>query len=982
MNHQRVAALFDQALDVAGEERAAWIERACAGDAELRAELERLLRADQRAANFLERPPALVADAAAAAQAVAPAESAPRQFGAWRVLRRIGSGGMGEVWLGERSDGQFEQRGAIKQLAYPTPGLLQRFRQERQILARLEHPDIARLIDGGVDADGAPYLVMEYVEGVPITQYARDRALDLRARLQLFLRVCGAVQYAHQNLIVHRDLKPANIFVTAQGAPKLLDFGIAKVLATTEEAAQTQTAARLLTPDYAAPEQFSGAAITTATDVYALGVVLYELLAEVRPRRSAPMDASTAATTTEPLPPSAAIDRTTGAVRRRALRGDLDRITLTALAADPQRRYPSAEALGADIRRYLEGRPISARRDSAWYRLRKFAKRNRYALAAAVAVVAVSVAAAIISLHQAHLAREQATRAEEQAARAQAVRKFLVGVFEQAKPDENKGQPITAQQLLRIGEGQLAVGVGDPPAIRADLTGLIGTLYWDIGDYARAQPLLQEAVAQSADPRVTDEIRARNLLGLATTESEKQVFDAAYNHAQQALALARQAGSAGVGEMSDAHRLIANILFLRGDSKLAEPLLRQLLVDDRANSGTSPAVVADDLQLLGSVLGELTRYDESETAFRDAIKIDSSSHGDRNSKISGSYNELGQMLLHKGDLAAAENALRIALNGVRQLYGPESQPAWTVQSNLLHVLEMKGQFEEVLPQRLRMLEQENKAQIETRPESLAFHTNLVGVDYRELGQLDKAAAAFREALAIWAMIQGSSTQTNSANPLFNLGITLELQGRYAQAQTSLRAALAIQQKHELPSSQWLNATRGELGNLLRLQHQFPEAWRELREAVAALAAATENSGSESNPILATLQARLAEAELDAGNLAEAHATAIGALALARKALPAGNFRLGPPLFALARVELAMASAGEAESLLHEALALRSAVHPANDPRILEVKVALVNALTTQKKTDEARKLTAEIEPLLLASITPYAADLRERLAKK
>jgi len=615
---------------------------------------------------------------------------------------------MGEVWLGERSDGEFEQQVAIKQVAYPTPGLVQRFRQERQILARLAHPNIARLIDGGVDADGAPYLVMEYVEGVPITAYVRDHALDLRARLQLFLRVCGAVQYAHQNLIVHRDLKPSNILVATDGTPKLLDFGIAKVLATTDVAAPTQTAARLLTPDYAAPEQFNGGAITTATDVYALGVVLYELLTETRPLRTAPFDASAAVTSNEPTPPSAAVDHPTGVVPRRALRGDLDRITLTALAADVQRRYATAEALGADLQRYLDGRPIAARRDSAWYRLRKFAKRNRYALGDAVTVVAVSVAAAFISLQQAQLAREQAARAEQQAARGQVVRKFLVGVFEQARPDENQGQPITAQQLLQIGEAQLAAAVGNAPAIRADLTGLIGSLYWDIGDYARAEPLLKAAVAQSAEPLVTDEIRARNLLGLAAVESEKQAFAAAYGHAQQALVLARRAGRAGLSEISDAERVSANILFLRGDSKLAEPLLRQLLAADRLNLATAPALVADDLQLLGSVLGELARYDESESAFREAIQIDSRSHGDRHSKISSNYNELGQMLLHKGDLAGAEAALRIALDGVRQLYGPESQPAWTVQSNLFRVLEMQGRFAEVLPQRLRMLEQEKR----------------------------------------------------------------------------------------------------------------------------------------------------------------------------------------------------------------------------------------------------------------------------------
>ena len=486
MNRDRVAELFGQALDLPVEERGTWIADACGTDTSLRAELERLLRADARAGEFMEHPPALIA--AAMDASVNGADSLP-QFGQWRTLRKIGSGGMGEVWLAERDDGEFEQRVAIKQLSYPTPGLMQRFRQERQILARLEHPNIARLIDGGMTADASPYLVMDYVDGVPITQYAREQNLSLRARLQLFLQVCSAVQYAHQNLVVHRDLKPSNILVGTDGAPKLLDFGIAKVLATTDAAAQTQTAARLLTPDYAAPEQFDGGAITTATDVYALGVVLYELLVGSRPKRDARLTAR--ASVADVTAPSAALDRTTGDAgkRRRELRGDLDRITLTALAAEQQRRYPSVEALAADLQRYLQGRPIAARGDSAMYRLRKFVRRNRWTVATAVFVFAVCIAATVISLQQARNALEQATR-------AQAVRAFLVGVFKQASPDQNKGKSITAHELLDAGAMQLAENKEDPPDVKADLTEVIAGLYADIGDDERAQSLHEANIDQ------------------------------------------------------------------------------------------------------------------------------------------------------------------------------------------------------------------------------------------------------------------------------------------------------------------------------------------------------------------------------------------------------------------------------------------------------------------------------------------------------
>jgi len=285
MDRQRVADLFEQAIDLPDSQRAAWVEAACGSDAALRIELERLLRADARAAAFMERPPALVSsviDATTRSNETLP------QFGPWRALRRIGAGGMGEVWLAERSDGEFEQQAAVKQLAWPTPGLLQRFRQERQILARLQHPDIAHLIDGGVDDRGAPYLVMEYVDGVPITQYVSEHALDLRARLLLFLRVCSAVQYAHRNLVVHRDLKPANIFIAReldQEVVKVLDFGVAKSRAFHGGQSLVTTPGTVLgTPCYMSPEQIRASGeLDQHADLWGLAVIACECLTGRKP---------------------------------------------------------------------------------------------------------------------------------------------------------------------------------------------------------------------------------------------------------------------------------------------------------------------------------------------------------------------------------------------------------------------------------------------------------------------------------------------------------------------------------------------------------------------------------------------------------------------------------------------------------------------------------------------------------------------------
>jgi serine/threonine-protein kinase len=964
---RRIAELFEQALDVPVDERDAWLAKVCGSDAALRLELEGLLRADARAARFMERPPALVAAAAPDRD-----DRTPKQFGPYRVLRRIGVGGMGEVWLGERSDGEFEQRVAIKQVAYPTPGLLQRFRQERQILARLEHPNIARLIDGGVSADGAPYLVMEYVEGVPITEFAREQALDVPSRLRLFLRVCEAVQYAHQNLIVHRDLKPSNIFVTSERMPKLLDFGIAKVLTTTDIDAPTQTIARLLTPDYAAPEQFTGAPVTTATDVYALGVVLYEMLAGARPQRVDRNGGATPTHALDPPAPSSVVDRTTGAdpVRRGSLRGDLDRIALTALAADPARRYQSAEALAADIRSHLDGRPIAARGDRTWYRLTKFARRNRYALGAAVLVFAVCIAATVISLQQARLARAEAQRAE-------AVRTFLVGVFAQASPDESKGKPITAHELLDKSEKQIDKDLQGQPALNADITTLLATLYMDVGDYGQAETLLKRTAAAD-ETLVPPEIRARTLTVLANLQNDKRETDAAFENASNALALARSAGKAGADEASAAQHSMNTIMVSRGDSKAAEPQLRATLAEDLAAFGEQHAAVAEDWSLLGTALDEMTRYDESAAAFNKSIAISRALHGSQHNTVSRGLNDLGLMLLHKGDLVGAETALRESVDIAVQLYGRDTDNSWTARSNYIRVLELQGRYREALAQRQEIFEAEQRLVSETRPDSLAFASNFIGVDHRELGELDEADKAFRRALALWVKIQGSNEQPQSATPLANLGINLTLQGRYDEASQTLQSAYAIEKKHQAPSSQWVNLTRGTIGNLLRLQHRYAEGVKELREATAALKPSTATP----NSWLALLGAQLAEAELDAGDATKARTVASEAVATARKALPEGNPRLGAPLFALARAELALENAAAAEALAREALASRSRILPPHDPRVLEVQVLLINALAAQQRKGEAESLRAEIEQPLKKLASPYGDDLRERLASR
>ena len=460
---RRISALFDEIVELPESARAAALDRVCANDATLREEITALLRhdaaAEHDAPTLLNAPGHVAADWAEHANPDSD-DVAGRSIGRWRVLRELGRGGMGVVYLAERADGQFEQRAALKVIRTDdgSAGLHRRFLRERQILADLEHPNIARLLDGGIAEDGRPYFAMEYVDGRPLLDYVGAHDCDAKTRLKLFLEICDAVQFAHRRLVVHRDIKPSNVLVTADGTVKLLDFGVATLL-TPATLDDTQTRMHPFTPAYAAPEQLRGGVVTTAADIYALGVLFYELLSGARPYRldenATPIEWARMIDGPVCSAPSVAVTTATRDPARRprvpplapkTLHGDLDVIVLTALRREPERRYATVEAFAADVQNYLNGRPITARADSARYVIGKFIGRHRVGTAAATVATLVLFAALGAALLQAHRAREQAQRAhaaaalaQQQTRRAEAVRQFLVGVFEQAEPDATQG---------------------------------------------------------------------------------------------------------------------------------------------------------------------------------------------------------------------------------------------------------------------------------------------------------------------------------------------------------------------------------------------------------------------------------------------------------------------------------------------------------------------------------------------------------------
>ncbi len=542
---KRVRELFDRALELPAPERESFLARE-ATDPAIRAEVSSLLEHLEKEDGFLESPPP--APAAAFSAPPDPALAPGARVGPWRLVREIGSGGMGRVFEAERADGLFEKRVAVKFIrrGMDSESILQRFHREREILAALEHPGIARLLDGGISETGQPWFVMELVEGVPITRYCRERALSVTERIRLFQAVCAAVHFAHQNLVIHRDLKPSNLLVTAEGEVKLLDFGVARLLdpGLDPEGGLTEVGDRVLTPAYASPEQLSGASVTTATDVYSLGVLLYELLTGQRPfepRSSSLQTLLEERATTDPVPPSEAartgIPSSDASERSgpdpdptlpHLLRGDLDNIVLMALRREPERRYSSVAELADDLERHLAGFPVRARPNTAGYRLRTFARRHRVGVSAAAVTLLALVGGGALAVWQAGVAESERARAEARfEERREITTTLLFDVHDAIEPlaGATAARELLVSRTFDHLAGLAEQGAGDPTLTRDLALGYLrlASIAGDptgasLGDTDGALRALREAEALAAGLLAISPDDPENLALMASTE--------------------------------------------------------------------------------------------------------------------------------------------------------------------------------------------------------------------------------------------------------------------------------------------------------------------------------------------------------------------------------------------------------------------------------------------------------------------------------
>ena len=712
-----IAELFAGAMDLPAGERDAFLQRVCATDPTLRADVRRLIDSHERKGSLDVLGDQLTDDIDAALPA---SLDHGTHIGNYRVIDTIGSGGMGDVYLAVREGEGFEQRVAVKVLrsraGASDDSMARRFRSERSILARLDHPNIPRFLDGGLTRDGAPYFAMEFVEGVPIGRYCDDHDLTTRERLALFASVCDAVQYAHQHLVVHRDLKPSNILVTSSGVAKVLDFGIAKLLDPGQhDPALTGTGPRWLTPDYASPEQIRGDVITTASDVFALGIVLYELLTCTRPHAGkSRFDIERAILETDPQRPSAAVAH--AACRqerrdrlRRELSGDLDTISLRALSKAPARRYGTAGELGDDIRRYLAGLPVHARADTMGYRTRKFAARHRVMLAA-VGIAALSLIggsiASVVAARRAALSARVAVRERD---RAEEVSRFAVGLFRAANPRETGAPEVTARSLVDSGAARLRRELAEQPSRRAAMFDVLSQSYVGLGRYAEARETAAEVVTlRRSEVPPQPELLADALEKLAVVYVKLHVTDSVGPLAREALALRRLRGADttssakalgllgdyyhGRGEVDSAEHyftaairafglasemeaqieLLTNLVYIRSQRRefaAAESLQTRILHVMRDSLGTRHPRIAEALGGLVMTRMWQGKMAEARATQAEAYQIRLRAFGPRHPDVARTMHQMGSIALTAADLDSAAYWLSKAVALRREVLG-------------------------------------------------------------------------------------------------------------------------------------------------------------------------------------------------------------------------------------------------------------------------------------------------------------------------
>ncbi len=825
---QRVNEVFDKAvkMDVATRER--FLERTCADDPDLLAYIKSLIEADGAPDQTVHNAIAEAMNVTFTTQPDKADDIAGARIGPYRVERLIGQGGMGAVYLAQRADEEFEQVVAIKLGRHKLvdPMTKARLKAERQILANLDHPNIARLLDGGTTDEGVPYIVMEYIDGVRIDTYCDVHRLSLDERLVLFQSICRAVHYAHQNLVIHRDIKPGNILVTTDGTPKLLDFGIAKLVEKDGVATPglTHEGVSLMTPENASPEQVRGLAVTTATDTYSLGLLLHRLLTGLpafelddlspsefarvvceqpatQPSRrlaTMPMNVSHLQTVRHASLDEIAADRQrTIESLRRAMRGDLDTIVLKALRKEPERRYLSPLQLADDIERYRRAMPIRAHADSWRYRTAKFLQRHAFGVSVAVGGI-VLLCGFVATL----FLQNERIRAERD--HAQSVSQFLEEIFSAPDPANARGLDITAKEILAEGSARIANELDEQPAIRAALMETIGRVYFNLGEYPPSIDMLE-----------------------------------------QSLELRRVTDGAGSASVASAENALAEALIRTADYPRAETLLLSSLETHRELFGDSGSPVATNRFNLAELYLANGDLDAAETQARQSIAIFASLQPRPAIALAEAKNVLARILQTRGELKETETLLREAIQLLETAEGDDHPLMAYYLQSLAVLLKSKGALDDAEATFARSIAVTRRV-LGDEHDLVATTLTMLGSLQHERGDLAAAETAYREALKLDIAIRGE-VHPFVGYDLTSLAGLLHDKGEYASAEEALRRALSIYDSTLDDDHQYIASALTELGAVLRSAGRHLEALGVLQRALEI----RQRDYDDSNPLLAS-----------------------------------------------------------------------------------------------------------------------------------
>lgn len=822
---QQVKGILERALEKEPGLREAWVAAACAGDLDLREEVESLLAAETDSADFIETP---LVDLHASEPPIEPLALGER-VGAWRIVREIGRGGMGSVYLASRADEAFEKQVAVKVIrrGMDTEDVVRRFRSERQILAKLDHPNIARLLDAGATEDGRPFFVMEAIDGQPIDEYCEAEGLPLEARIELILQIGSALQFAHQNLVVHRDLKPGNVLVAADGTPRLLDFGIAKLLdADASEAPVTRLGVRLMTPEYASPEQVRGERVTTASDVYSLGVLLYTLLTGCSPYEPRPDDREALARAIEeetPPKPSSVVLRPGERARRspagephalrKRLAGDLDNIVLKAMRKEPERRYSSVERLARDLRSYLDGMPVEASSDTWGYRAGKFVGRHWLAVSAAALAVLLLVGFSLTATLLWQRAERQRERAEREKDRAEAVSNFLEEIFQNPDPSESRGEEVTARELLDNGAERIEQDLEGQPEVQADLMETMGRVYRGLGLYEPARQLLEEALRLRRASGGDDLKVAGSLQNLALLLRDLGDDEGAEPYLRESLHIQRRRRAVKTPEYAASLTNLAGLLQDREELEAAETLHRESLDLKRSLGQTDDEDAARSLNNLGAIRYEQRDFKGAEAYYREALAIRRKLQGDDHPEVTNTKNNLAVLLEDLGKPAEAESLYREVLASRRKIYRDRHPKVAGALHNLALLLLDRGDAGGAEPLYREAL---SIADERFRPghENRAVFLRGLASSLLAQGRSEEAEPLAREALEVFREAEAPAWRIADAESV--LGGCLAAQGRFEESEPLLVAGYEAL-REEAGGARYLPAARERLAGLY-------EAW--------------------------------------------------------------------------------------------------------------------------------------------------------------